>query len=67
MAYTKEPSGDEVADSPEDDVRKSSRLGPLLVSWRWMLVCGALGNGNDISTGACGASPLVSVAAIAWC
>jgi hypothetical protein len=32
MAYTKEPSGDEVADSPEDDVRKSSRFGPLLVS-----------------------------------
>jgi hypothetical protein len=32
MAYTKEPSGDEVADSPEHDVRKSSRFGPLLVS-----------------------------------
>jgi hypothetical protein len=32
MAYTKEPSGDEDADSPVDDVRKRSRFGPLLVS-----------------------------------
>jgi hypothetical protein len=28
-------------------------------------VCGALGSGNDTSIGACDASPLVSVAAIA--
>jgi hypothetical protein len=64
MAYTKEPSGAEDADSGVAVVRKSSRLGPLLVSWRWMLVCGALGSGKETSIGACDASPFVIAAAI---
>jgi hypothetical protein len=51
MAYTKLPIGEEVADSPEDVVRKSRIFGPLSRSWRWMFVCGARGRGNEISIG----------------
>lgn len=34
MAYTKEPSGAEEADSGVAVVRKRIRFGPLSVSWR---------------------------------
>jgi hypothetical protein len=47
-------------------VRNRSKFGPLFVSCRWMLVCGALGSGNETSIGACDASPLADVVAIAW-
>jgi hypothetical protein len=64
IAYTKEPSGAEEADSGVAVVRKSSRFGPLSVSWRCMFVCGAFGSGKETSIGACDASPLVTAAAI---
>jgi hypothetical protein len=64
MAYTKEPSGDEDGPSAVVVVRNSSKFGPLFVSWRWILVCGARGIGNDTSMGACDTSPLVKVIAI---
>jgi hypothetical protein len=47
-------------------VRNNSKFGPLLVSCRWMFVCGALGKGNETSIGARDASPLADVVAIAW-
>jgi hypothetical protein len=66
IAYTNDPSAEEVADSGEDVVRNSSKFGPLFVSWRWMFVCGALGNGKETSIGTWDASPLANVVAIAW-
>jgi hypothetical protein len=56
---------EEDADSELDVVRNSSKFGPLSVNWTWMLVCGAFGKGNETSIGACDASPLVRVVAIA--
>lgn len=65
MAYMKDPSVDEDADSGVAVVRNSTKFGPLSVSWRWMSVCGAFGNGKDTSIGACGASPLAAFVVIA--
>lgn len=65
MAYTKDPSVDDEADSGVAVVRNSTKFGPLSVSWRWMFVCGAFGNGKDTSIGACGALQLVAVVIIA--
>jgi hypothetical protein len=65
IAYTNDPNADEEDDSAVDVVRNSSKLGPLSVSWRCTFVCGALGSGNATSIGACDASPLLNVVAIA--
>lgn len=67
MAYTKEPSGADDADSGVAVVRKMTRLGPLFVSCKCTLVAGALGSGNETSIGACDASLWVVGVAIAWC
>jgi hypothetical protein len=64
IAYTKEPNGAEDVDSEVAVVRKSSRFGPLSVSWRWMFVYGAFGSGKDTSIGAYDASPFVIAVAI---
>lgn len=64
MAYTKEPMGLEEVVSVAAVVRKSTRFGPLMVSWRCMLVCGALGNGKATSIGACGVSSSAILAAM---
>jgi hypothetical protein len=66
IAYTKDPNGVDDAESGVAEVRNSSKFGPLLVSWRWIFVCGPLGSGKDTSMGACDASPFVNVVAIAW-
>jgi hypothetical protein len=65
IAYTNDPKAEEAAVSALDVVRNRSRFGPLSVSWMWMLVCGALGSGNETSIGACDASPFVNLVAIA--
>jgi hypothetical protein len=65
IAYTNDPRAEEAAVSALDVVRNSSRFGPLSVSWIWMLVCGALGSGNETSIGACDASPLIKLLVIA--
>jgi hypothetical protein len=54
----------EDADSGDAVVRKSSRFGPLSVSWRCMFVCGAFGNGKETSIGACDALPFAIAVAI---
>lgn len=55
MAYIREPMGAEDADSAVEVVRKTTRLGPLFVSCRWIFVAGALGKGKDTCMGACDA------------
>lgn len=65
IAYTKLPSSAEDGDSGVVVVRKTRREVRLLVSWRWMSVCGALGRGNETSTGFAAAVPLMSAVSIA--
>lgn len=67
IAYTREPNGTEEAASGVVVVRKSVMFGPLSYSLILIFVCGARGKGTENSIGACGASPLMTAAAIVSC
>jgi len=59
IANTNEPIVVTDGESGVVVVRKSSKLGPLSVSCRWTLVCGAFGNGKATSIGSCDGLGLV--------
>jgi hypothetical protein len=51
IAYTKLPNGADVEGSGDVVVRKTRSEVPVSVSWTWILVCGALGKGNETAIG----------------